>query len=99
MLGRIMAEKVSAGLSDESLAKLILAALNGEDPAAYAVEIGEAKASLKGALAAELKKGLEIRPVKGNVMRLVSKDGSGFFDLSDAEIAALLKPFLGEMKI
>ena len=32
-------------------------------------------------------------------MRLVSKDGSGFFDLSDAEIAALLKPFLGEMKI
>ena len=46
-----------------------------------------------------MKKGLEIRPVKGNVLRLVAKDGSGFFDLSDMEIASLLKPFLGEMKI
>ena len=50
-------------------------------------------------LADEMKNGLEIRPVKGSVLRLVAKDGSGFFDLSDSEIASLLKPFLGEMKI
>ena len=99
MLSKITAEKVSGGLSDESLAKLILAALNGENPADYAVEVNAAKSGLKAALAAEMKKGLEIRPVKGNVLRLVAKDGSGFFDLSDTEIASLLKPFLGEMKI
>ena len=70
-----------------------------ENPADYAVEVNAAKSGLKAALAAEMKKGLEIRPVKGNVLRLVAKDGSGFFDLSDTEIASLLKPFLGEMKI
>ena len=99
MLSKITAEKVSGGLSDESLAKLILAALNGDNPADYAVEVNAAKSGLMAALAAEMKKGLEIRPVKGNVLRLVAKDGSGFFDLSDMEIASLLKPFLGEMKI
>ena len=99
MLGKILAEKVSGGLSDESLAKLILAVLNGENPADYAVEVNAARTGLKAALAQEIGKGLEIRPVKGSVLRLVSKDGSGFFDLSDSEIASLLKPFLGEMKI
>ena len=65
----------------------------------YNLSVNAAKSGLKAALAAEMKKGLEIRPVKGNVLRLVAKDGSGFFDLSDTEIASLLKPVLGEMKI
>ena len=100
MLERIMAEKVKKDLSEKSLAALITAAIGGEDPEKYAVEIDEAKSSLKATLAKQIEKGLEIRPVKGmSGMKLVCKDGSGFFDFSDEEIAALLRPFLGDMKI
>ena len=100
MLERIMADKVAKQLSEQSLAKIVLAAVGDEDPAKYVVEIDEAKASLKSSLAKQLEKGLEIRPVKGaGEFRICLKDGSGFFDFSDEQIAALLKPFLGEMKI
>ncbi len=100
MLEKLMAEKVSKDLSDKSLATLIAAAIGNEDPAKYSVEIDEAKTGLKSALAKQIEKGLEIRPVKGMTgMRLNCKDGSGFYDFSDEEIAALLKPFLGDMKI
>ena len=40
-----------------------------------------------------------VRDVTDQVSFAAAKDGSGFFDLSDTEIASLLKPFLGEMKI
>ena len=100
MLERIMAEKVAKDLSEKSLASLIIAAIGGEDPAKYTVEIDEAKSAVKSVLAKQIEKGLEIRPVKGmSGMKLVCKDGSGFFDFSDEEIAALLRPFLGDMKI
>ena len=83
-----------------ALAVLAKAFLGDEDPAKYAVEIDEAKASIKSSLAKQIEKGLEIRPVKGmSGMKLSCKDGSGFYDFSDEEIAALLKPFLGDMKI
>lgn len=44
----------------------------------------------------EIKKGLEIKPVKNvNVgFRLAEKDGSGYFDFSDEATAKLMKPFL-----
>ncbi|MBR2282662.1 MAG: V-type ATP synthase subunit E [Spirochaetales bacterium] len=100
MLERIMADKVSKDLSEKSLAALITAAINGDDPAKYSVEIDEAKAAVKASLAQQIEKGLEIRPVKGmSGMKLCCKDGSGFYDFSDEEIAALLRPFLGDMKI
>ncbi len=100
MLERIMAEKVAKDLSEKSLAALIAAAIGEDDPAKYTVEIDEAKAAFKATLAKQIEKGLEIRPVKGmSGMKLSCKDGSGFYDFSDDEIAALLKPFLGDMKI
>ena len=100
LLERILAEKVSKDLSEKSLAALITAAIGNEDPSKYAVEIDETKAALKSVLAKQIDKGLEIRPVKGmSGMKLSCKDGSGFYDFSDEEIAALLRPFLGDMKI
>ena len=100
LLERILAEKVSKDLSEKSLAALITAAIGNEDPSKYAVEIDETKAALKSVLAKQIEKGLEIRPVKGmSGMKLSCKDGSGFYDFSDEEIAALLRPVLGDMKI
>jgi len=100
VMQRIMAEKVSKDLTEKSLATLVAAAIGNEDPSKYAVEVAEAKASLKSALAKQIEKGLEIRPVKGmSGMKLVCKDGSGFFDFSDEEIAALLRPFLGDLDV
>lgn len=100
ILDGILASKVSKGLSEGSLAKLVLAAMNGDDPSKYAVEINEMKSAVKAELAAEISKGLVIKPVKGmSGMKLCCKDGSGFYDFSDEEVANLLKPFLGNMKI
>ena len=100
VMERILADKVAKSLTEESLSKLIIAAVNGDDPAKYTVEVDETKAAIRSALAQAIEKGLEIKPVKGmSGLRISCKDGSGFFDLSDEEIAALLKPFLGEIKI
>ncbi len=99
MLERIMADKVAKDLSEASLAKLVIAAIGDEDPAKFSVEIDEAKASIRSTLAKQIEKGLEIHPAKGVGLRLCCKDGSGFYDFSDEQIASLLKPFLGEMKI
>ena len=99
MLERIMADKVAKELSEASLAKLVIAAIGNDDPAKFAVEIEEAKASIRSTLAKQIEKGLEIHPAKGVGLKLCCKDGSGFYDFSDEEIASLLKPFLREMKI
>lgn len=99
MLERIMADKVAKELSEASLAKLVIAAIGNDDPAKFSVEIEEAKASIRSTLAKQIEKGLEIHPAKGVGLKLCCKDGSGFYDFSDEEIASLLKPFLGEMKI
>ena len=81
---KLLAADVSKALDQQALAALIRAALQGEDVSAYTVE-----------LAQELKNGLEIRPSKkvGAGFRLAAKDGSGYFDCSDEEIAEMLMPF------
>lgn len=96
---RILSDKIAKDLTGESLAKLVVAAMNGEDPSKFVVEVDAANASLKSALAKHIEKGLEIHPAKGATLKLCCKDGSGYYDFSDEEIAAILKPFLGEMKI
>ena len=52
-------------------------------------------------LARELQNGLEIRPSKkvGAGFRLAAKDGSGYFDCSDEEIAQMLMPFFRDMRL
>ncbi|MCF0262291.1 MAG: V-type ATP synthase subunit E [Sphaerochaetaceae bacterium] len=101
VLSGILASKIGTELTGENLAKLIQAAISGQNPSDFTVEIESANKALKSALASEIEKGLEIKPVKGmsGKMKLVCKDGSGFIDFSDEEIAALLKPFLGEIKV
>lgn len=100
MVERIMAQKVTAELTEKSLAQLITAAIGQEDPAKYQVEVDQAKAAITAELAKQIGKGLVVKPVKGMTgLKLGCKDGSGYYDFSEEEIAALLKPFLGEIKI
>ena len=98
---KILSADTEKAVQGETLAALIKAALQGEDPANYAAEVAEVSEGLKSELAAELKKGLEIRPSKGirAGFRLAAKDDSGFFDCSDAEIADMLQPFFPELSI
>ena len=48
-----------------------------------------------------MKNGLELRPSKkvGAGFRLAAKDGSGYFDCSDQEIAEMLMPFFRDMHL
>lgn len=98
---KILAADVGKAVKDETLAKLIRAALNEEDPADYAAEVAEVSAGLKGELAQEIQKGLEIRISSGvrTGFRLAAKDGSGYFDCSDEEITAMLRPYFSELSI
>lgn len=98
LLDGILSSEVSKTMTGEQLSKVIVAAINGEDPSKYVLEVKDVNDSLKSGLAKELEKGLEIKPVKNASVRLCLKDGSGFYDFSDEEIANLLKPFLGGLK-
>lgn len=96
---KLLEANVSKALTPEALAKLICAAIEGEDSAQYTAEVQEVTDSLKSELAGELKNGLELR-VNPDVklgFRLAAKDGSGYFDCSDEEITEMLKPFFSEL--
>ena len=92
---KILATEIKKEMTGESLAKLIKAAVVGEDVANYQVELAEVTDGLKKKLADEIKAGLEIKPVKGVSagFRLAAKDGSGYFDCSDEEVMQMLMPF------
>lgn len=92
---KLLAADVSKALDQQALAALIRAALQGEDVSAYTVEVAQVTDGIRQELAQELKNGLEIRPSKkvGAGFRLAAKDGSGYFDCSDEEIAEMLMPF------
>lgn len=98
---KLLSADVNKALDDKLLAKLILAVANGEDLSAYAVEVGNVTEGLKGELAEELKKGLEIRLSKNaqGGFKLVAKDGSGYFDCSDEEITNMLMPFFRDISL
>lgn len=98
---KILAADVGKALDQHTLAKLIQAAVQGEDVSGYAVEVGQVTDGIRQQLAQELKNGLEIRPSKkvGAGFRLAAKDGSGYFDCSDQEIAEMLMPFFRDMHL
>ena len=91
---KILATDISKEVSGDGLAKLIRAAVAGENVADYAVEVSEVSDRLKKELAEEIKNGLEIRPTKGvqQGFKLAAKDGSGFFDCTDEGIMEMLMP-------
>ena len=98
---KILAADVGKALDQQTLAKLIQAALQGEDVSGYAVEVGQVTDGIRQQLAQELKNGLELRPSKkvGAGFRLAAKDRSGYFDCSDQEIAEMLMPFFRDMHL
>ncbi len=92
---KILAADVSRAASGDTLAKLMLAALNGEDAAKYTAEVAEVTEGLKSELAEKIREGLTIS-VNPNVrvgFRLAQKDGTGYFDCSDEELTKMLEPF------
>lgn len=100
-LAALLADGIARAVDDRTLAKLILAAVQGEDPARYVAEAQEVTAELKGALAEKIKAGLELR-VNDRIrtgFRLVWKDGSGYLDCSDEELTELLKPFFPDLTL
>lgn len=98
---KLLAADTGKAVQGETLAKLIRAALNEENPADYAAEVAEISDGLKSELAEEVKKGLEIRISSGvrTGFRLAAKDGSGYFDCSDEEITKMLLPFFPKLSI
>ena len=98
---KLLSADVGKALDQQALVKLIQAAVQGEDVAAYTVEVGKVTDGLRQELAQELKAGLEIRPSKkvGAGFRLAAKDGSGYFDCSEQEIAEMLMPFFRDTRL
>ena len=98
---KLLSADVGKALDQQALVKLIQAAVQGEDVAAYTVEVGQVTDGLRQELAQELKAGLEIRPSKkvGAGFRLADKDGSGYFDCSEQEIAEMLMPFFRDTRL
>ena len=100
-LTKLLAQDTHKALDDKALAALITAALQGEDASAYAAEVASVTDALKSELASELKAGLELRLSKKvhTGFRLCAKDGSGYIDCSDEELAEQLAPFFRELRI
>lgn len=98
---RILEADAEKAVNTEILARLIEAALTGEEPANYVAEVAEVTDGLKSELAGKIKNGLEIKPNPGVRVgfRLAAKDGSGYFDCSDDEIEKMLSPFFPELTI
>lgn len=97
--GKILTKDVGKAMNDETLAKLIFAVVSDNDLKSLTVEVNEVSEALKAQLSEAIKNGLEIRPVKTvkKGFRVVMKDGSGFIDCTDEEIAQMLNPFLGQI--
>lgn len=96
---KILTRESGKAMNGENLAKLIQCAVSGEDLTKVSVEIKEVTSALENILADEIEKGLEIKPSKTikSGFRVVMKDGSGFVDCTEEEIARILSPFFGHI--
>ena len=101
-LDKIMNEEVSASVDGALLERLIDEVVSSDLVGKDAViEVKDAKAVSEAfvkKLSDKVKKGLTIKSsnqVSGG-FRVIEKDGSGYIDLTEREIAALLKPYLNE---
>lgn len=101
VVGSLLQKEVSKQMDGEALGVLIKAAVASEDLSKLAVEVSKVSQALEGQLAQEIRDGLEIRPVKdiNAGFRISAKDGSGYFDCTDEEVAMMLAPFVGEMSL
>lgn len=97
----LLTENIAKAMNDEILAKLISSVIADSDVKNLTVEVKEVSEGLKAQLADRIKNGLEIRPVKTvrAGFKVIMKDGSGFIDCTDEEIAQMLNPFLGQINL
>jgi V/A-type H+-transporting ATPase subunit E len=102
-LDRILVEKIEKAFSGKDLVALIAKVVTAVDADSAKTEIQvsdkEFKAlaeALRSELSAQIKDGLEIKPVSDVQygFRVADKDGSGFYDFSAEETAQLMAPFL-----
>ncbi|NLZ69023.1 MAG: V-type ATP synthase subunit E [Spirochaetales bacterium] len=98
---RILTENVGNTLKGATLANLVATVVKAQISGAGVVEVNpkdveDVTKGLKGELAKELEKGLEIKasPYVKSGFHLKAKDGSWFLDLSAEEIGALLMPYV-----
>ena len=98
---RLLEADIAKTVQGETLARLIVAALSGEEPANYTAEVAEVTEGLKGELAEKIRAGLEIKanPLVRVGFKLAAKDGSGYFDCSDEELEKMVAPFFPELII
>lgn len=100
ILCSLLAQEVGSTLDSKTMGSIVIAALQGDDPAKYELVSKQIDAELKNALAKQIEKGLKLTSLPGfDGTRLSCKDGSGFYDFSDEEIAAVLKPFIGNLNV
>ena len=86
------------------ISSLPLLKTQGEPPLDYAAFLSMCRSAVSGSVyktLEELTAGLELRPSKkvGAGFRLAAKDGSGYFDCSEQEIANMLTPFFRDMRL
>jgi V/A-type H+-transporting ATPase subunit E len=98
---KLLKSDIKKELSPDALGKLIKAVLTDEDISKYTAEVAQVTDELKYQLAQEIRDGLEIRPSKGIKagFRLAAKDGTGYFDCTDDEIAEMMMPYFRELEI
>ncbi len=98
--GRILSADVAKSMDSALLARLVEKAVEAEvKDSVFEVSKADADAvasAVKGQLAKELQSGLVIRANNSvdSGIRIASKDGSGYVDLSAEEVANLLRPAL-----
>lgn len=97
----LLGANAQKAVGTDALAKLIIAAINDDEPALYTAEVAEITEGLKAQLKDALEKGLEIKvsPAIKAGFKLTAKDGSGYFDCSDEELENMLAPFFPELII
>ena len=102
-IAKIMKEAVDTSLDSDCLSRLIESVVSSSFVADAEITISESDkdkvaSGLINALSQKLKKGLTLKTsslLSGGFI-VKASDGSGYFDLSDDEIAKLLYPYLSE---
>lgn len=97
----VLAADTAKIVREETLAKLIIAAMRDENAADYMAEVAEVTEGLRGELKKALEEGLVIKanPNIRTGFRLTLRDGSGYFDCSDEELEKILMPFFPKFEL
>ena len=103
LFGKVVAAEAGASLSGDLMASAVESAVKnlargGGDADVLLPEksFAELEKGLRAKLAEEISQGLEIKPFKGldAGFRIAMKDGTAFYDFSEAEVAAMLGRYL-----